>query len=69
MPQSELTINDEQADVIRWRKQWLVSAGFSMRNAELLACNNRVDYRFAMKTLENAKRKGHDEDFVMKLIT
>lgn len=62
-----LGINEEQHKVFLWRKQWLVHGGFSMRAADLIAASP-VDYGYANKVLENAKRKGHDEDFVVKLI-
>jgi hypothetical protein len=62
-----LVVSEEDQKVFLWRKQWLVHGGFSMRNADLLASTD-VSYDYANQVLRNAKQKGHDEDFVMKLI-
>ena len=57
----------ESVRVFNWRRSWLISGGFSLHNAELIA-DSQIDFRFAIRTLENCKRKGHDEEFVMGLI-
>jgi hypothetical protein len=60
-------LSDEETRVIQWRRQWLLSGGFSKRNAELIA-TSKVDFRWAIQTLQNGKDKGFDEDFMMRLI-
>lgn len=62
---------DEEVEldrVILWRLQWLRAAGWSRRNAQLIASDTKVDWRFANDLLKNCKEKGYDEDFAMKLL-
>jgi len=67
LTENEIGQEVEQDRVIAWRYQWLYSSGFSKRNAQLLASSS-VDLHFTCRAIQNAKRKGLDEDFVMKLV-
>ena len=60
---------DDATKVYKWRMCWLLSAGFSAEGARILTENPSVDFRYAMKVMESAKRKGYDEKFVIDLIT
>jgi hypothetical protein len=58
---------DECQRVLNWKMSWLISAGFSVDAAEQIA-NSEVDFRFAISTYINAKARGYDEEFVLKLL-
>ena len=58
----------EVANVLTWRIEWFRHGGFNKRNARLLAESN-IDYRYANKVMAACKAKGHDEAFVMNLLT
>lgn len=57
----------ERVKVVAWRYEWLRHAGYSTRNAELLASSS-IDLHFACDALPLAKAKGHDENFIMQLL-
>jgi hypothetical protein len=59
--------SQETINVHNWRRDWLRKGGFNKRNAELLASSS-VDWRYANRLLHNAKDKGYDEEFVMRLL-
>ena len=65
--QTEVETDRESYKVYEWRLQWFLHAGYSKRHAKLLASSD-VDYRYAIKLLSNARTKGYDESFVMKLL-
>ena len=67
LTEDEIGPEVEHERVVRWRFQWLSASGFSKRNADLLASSN-IDLHFACRAIVNAKEKGLDEDYVMKLI-
>ena len=58
----------ERDRVIEWRYTWLVAAGYSKRNAKLIATDVTLDWRYANTLLRNATAKGYDESFVMGLL-
>lgn len=60
-------LDEESSKVINWRLQWLTHAGYSKRNAELIA-TSRIDLWFACDALTHALTHGYDEDYVMKLL-
>ncbi len=64
-----ITKEPEQEKVFKWRLCWLLSAGFSAKGAEKIANRTDVHVAFACRTMDNAKRKGYDEAFVIDLLT
>lgn len=68
MPQVEVERDREVVRVYEWRLQWLRHGGFNKRNANRLA-GSEVNYKYAIKVLNDCKDKGYDEEFVMRLLT
>ena len=60
-------IEVEQDRVIQFKVQWLVYAGFSKRNAELIATSD-VDWHSAIDLLDRVKKKGYDDEYVVKIL-
>lgn len=60
--------NDKEA-VVNWKMTWLVSAGFSVGVATVIAQDENMNWRLAMECLPHAKRKGFDEAFVLELLS
>lgn len=60
----ESELSDEAEKVIKWRRQWLRSAGYSRRNAELIATETKIDLHFACDLM----KKTEDEDLCMKIL-
>ena len=67
MTTEDVEVEREVVRVYEWRFTWLVSGGFSKRNAALIASSD-LDWRYAVNLLRNCKDKGHTQDFVMKLL-
>jgi hypothetical protein len=67
LTENEIGQEVEPNKVYLWRLQWLRSSGFSKRNAELLASSS-VELHFACRAIQNAKKKGVDEDEIMRLV-
>lgn len=64
---TEVELDREAVRVIEWRMEWLCGAGYTKRNAQLIA-TSEIDWRYACDLLENCKKKGYDEQFVMELL-
>jgi len=60
---------DPQAKkVIDWRIEWLRDAGYSKRNARLLAEDISIDLHYACDLIRNCTARGFNETFVMNLL-
>lgn len=60
----ETELSQESEKVIKWRKQWLKQAGYSRRNADLIASDTNIDLHFACDLI----KKTEDEDLCMKIL-
>ena len=59
-----IELSPEAARVINWRQQWLRSSGYTKRNAELIATDISINYRFACELLENSG----NEELCMRIL-
>lgn len=57
-------LSPEEAKVIDWRFQWLCAAGYTKRNARLIASETKIDWRFASTLRKNCD----DEELAMRIL-
>jgi len=57
----------ERDKVVTFKLQWLLSAGYSVKNAELIAERDDIDWHLAVDVLPVALAKGVDEETIMKM--
>jgi len=50
----DTVIDPEERRVIEWRMEWLRAAGYSKRNARVIAERTSIDWRFACDLLKNS---------------
>lgn len=61
---SSLELSQEVKKVVDFKKLWLRDAGWTKRNAEILATDSNLDWHFAV----DLRRKCKDEDLCMRII-
>ena len=68
LTETDVTDREPEYEKVRqWRFEWLYHSGFSIENAHRLASTS-VDLHFACNAIKNAKMKGFDEEYVLKLL-
>jgi len=67
--QTELEEITETDRVVGFKMQWLIHAGYSPDNAEMLARTEGVDWHLAVDILPLARAKGVDEAVIVDMFT
>lgn len=60
----EVEVSQELQRVIQHRYEWLLSAGWTRRNAQLVASDMEIDWHFAY----NLRKQCEDEALCMRII-
>ncbi len=66
---TELEDITEADRVVGFKMQWLIHAGYSPDNAEMLAKTEGVDWHLAVDIYPLAKAKGVDEQVIVDMFT
>lgn len=64
MSSPEVELENETTKVVKFRQEWLRAAGYSKRNAELIASDLDLDWHFA----HDLRKKCSDEDLCMRIL-
>jgi len=59
-----IELSEEAEKVIDWKKEWLRAAGYTKRNASLIASSSEIDYRLACDMLRQSK----DQELCMRIL-